>query len=217
MVETLERQTKQLELKTKNYSDQSEAVHYIELHSFLCTHWHRDLSIILYASVFPSLVVSRLEERESDMKKEYNALHQRHTEVRRTPFLLSSIFYLLKIALCDYDLCEFLFIFWYGKWTETSWKFTFRPMNFHEVSIHFIISINSKVTNTKLHFLKMSAYIDTMILILFSPDDTDICGTHRALKDATVRQQPVRIHRLRTDVSNLYNWRDAAIPSLCLN
>jgi len=27
------------------------------------------------------LVVSRLEERESEMKKEYNALHQRHTEV----------------------------------------------------------------------------------------------------------------------------------------
>lgn len=25
--------------------------------------------------------VSRLEERESEMKKEYNALHQRHTEV----------------------------------------------------------------------------------------------------------------------------------------
>lgn len=25
--------------------------------------------------------VTRLEERESDMKKEYNALHQRHTEV----------------------------------------------------------------------------------------------------------------------------------------
>lgn len=28
------------------------------------------------------LQVTRLEERESDMKKEYNALHQRHTEVR---------------------------------------------------------------------------------------------------------------------------------------
>lgn len=27
------------------------------------------------------LAVSRLEERESEMKKEYNALHQRHTEV----------------------------------------------------------------------------------------------------------------------------------------
>lgn len=27
------------------------------------------------------LIVSRLEERESEMKKEYNALHQRHTEV----------------------------------------------------------------------------------------------------------------------------------------
>uniref|UniRef100_A0A8C2DS28 C-Jun-amino-terminal kinase-interacting protein 3 n=1 Tax=Cyprinus carpio TaxID=7962 RepID=A0A8C2DS28_CYPCA len=46
MLETLELQSKQLELKAKNYADQ----------------------------------VSRLEERESDMKKEYNALHQRHTE-----------------------------------------------------------------------------------------------------------------------------------------
>lgn len=30
--------------------------------------------------------VARLEERESDMKREYNALHQRHTEVRTAPF-----------------------------------------------------------------------------------------------------------------------------------
>uniref|UniRef100_A0A7N8YM84 C-Jun-amino-terminal kinase-interacting protein 3 n=1 Tax=Mastacembelus armatus TaxID=205130 RepID=A0A7N8YM84_9TELE len=46
-VEFLELQGKQLELKTKNYSDQ----------------------------------ITRLEERESDMKKEFNALHQRHTEM----------------------------------------------------------------------------------------------------------------------------------------
>lgn len=31
------------------------------------------------------LPVSRLEERESEMKKEYNALHQRHTEVSARP------------------------------------------------------------------------------------------------------------------------------------
>lgn len=31
------------------------------------------------------LAVSRLEERESEMKKEYNALHQRHTEVSCCP------------------------------------------------------------------------------------------------------------------------------------
>lgn len=30
-------------------------------------------------------LVSRLEERESEMKKEYNALHQRHTEVGARP------------------------------------------------------------------------------------------------------------------------------------
>uniref|UniRef100_A0A671W6P4 C-Jun-amino-terminal kinase-interacting protein 4 n=1 Tax=Sparus aurata TaxID=8175 RepID=A0A671W6P4_SPAAU len=44
---TLESQTRQLELKTKNYADQ----------------------------------ISRFEEREAELKKEYNALHQRHTEV----------------------------------------------------------------------------------------------------------------------------------------
>ncbi|CAH2307677.1 C-Jun-amino-terminal kinase-interacting 3-like isoform X7 [Pelobates cultripes] len=49
-VESLEFQSRQLELKTKNYADQ----------------------------------ISRLEERESDMKKEYNALHQRHTEMIQT-------------------------------------------------------------------------------------------------------------------------------------
>uniref|UniRef100_A0A663LT49 Mitogen-activated protein kinase 8 interacting protein 3 n=1 Tax=Athene cunicularia TaxID=194338 RepID=A0A663LT49_ATHCN len=49
-VEHLEFQTRQLELKTKNYADQ----------------------------------ISRLEERESEMKKEYNALHQRHTEMIQT-------------------------------------------------------------------------------------------------------------------------------------
>uniref|UniRef100_A0A8C9XDM3 C-Jun-amino-terminal kinase-interacting protein 3 n=1 Tax=Sander lucioperca TaxID=283035 RepID=A0A8C9XDM3_SANLU len=54
-VEFLELQTKQQELKTKNYSDQ----------------------------------ITRLEERESDMKKEYNALHQRHTEVRANIHCLS--------------------------------------------------------------------------------------------------------------------------------
>lgn len=44
---TLESQSRQLELKTKNYADQ----------------------------------ISRFEEREAELKKEYNALHQRHTEM----------------------------------------------------------------------------------------------------------------------------------------
>uniref|UniRef100_A0A674BRX1 C-Jun-amino-terminal kinase-interacting protein 4-like n=1 Tax=Salmo trutta TaxID=8032 RepID=A0A674BRX1_SALTR len=43
----LESQTRQMELKTRNYSDQ----------------------------------IGRLEEREAELKKEYNALHQRHTEM----------------------------------------------------------------------------------------------------------------------------------------
>ncbi|XP_072273800.1 C-Jun-amino-terminal kinase-interacting protein 3 isoform X12 [Pyxicephalus adspersus] len=49
-VEGLEFQSRQQELKTKNYADQ----------------------------------ISRLEEREAEMKKEYNALHQRHTEMIQT-------------------------------------------------------------------------------------------------------------------------------------
>ncbi|XP_072416184.1 C-Jun-amino-terminal kinase-interacting protein 3 isoform X12 [Chiloscyllium punctatum] len=49
-VESLELQTRQLELKSKNYADQ----------------------------------LTRLEEREADMKKEYNALHLRHTEMIQT-------------------------------------------------------------------------------------------------------------------------------------
>ncbi|XP_057213947.1 C-Jun-amino-terminal kinase-interacting protein 4 isoform X3 [Triplophysa rosa] len=43
----LEAQTRQMEIKTKNYADQ----------------------------------IGRLEEREAELKKEYNALHQRHTEM----------------------------------------------------------------------------------------------------------------------------------------
>ncbi|XP_039509764.1 C-Jun-amino-terminal kinase-interacting protein 4 isoform X4 [Pimephales promelas] len=46
-VQLLEAQTRQMELKTKNYADQ----------------------------------IGRLEEREAELKKEYNALHQRHTEM----------------------------------------------------------------------------------------------------------------------------------------
>ncbi|XP_026133186.1 C-Jun-amino-terminal kinase-interacting protein 4 isoform X7 [Carassius auratus] len=46
-VQTLEAQTRQMELKTKNCADQ----------------------------------IGRLEEREAELKKEYNALHQRHTEM----------------------------------------------------------------------------------------------------------------------------------------
>ncbi|XP_044130778.1 C-Jun-amino-terminal kinase-interacting protein 4 isoform X3 [Bufo gargarizans] len=46
-VEFLESQTRQLELKAKNYADQ----------------------------------ISRLEEREAELKKEYNALHLRHSEI----------------------------------------------------------------------------------------------------------------------------------------
>ncbi|XP_066286699.1 C-Jun-amino-terminal kinase-interacting protein 4-like isoform X9 [Branchiostoma lanceolatum] len=48
--EALEMQTRQLELKCKNYSDQ----------------------------------ITRLEDRESEMKREYQALHQRHTEMIQT-------------------------------------------------------------------------------------------------------------------------------------
>ncbi|XP_053784158.1 C-Jun-amino-terminal kinase-interacting protein 3 isoform X11 [Desmodus rotundus] len=61
-VEHYEFQTRQLELKAKNYADQTTC------------------SLLVYTSQS----FSRLEERESEMKKEYNALHQRHTEMIQT-------------------------------------------------------------------------------------------------------------------------------------
>jgi len=36
----------------------------------------------------PLVSVSRLEDRESDMKKEYSKLHERYTDVRTCSFLL---------------------------------------------------------------------------------------------------------------------------------
>lgn len=41
------------------------------------------ISLPLMNKPFLSYPVSRLEEREAELKKEYNALHQRHTEVRK--------------------------------------------------------------------------------------------------------------------------------------
>uniref|UniRef100_A0A8C7ZJ62 C-Jun-amino-terminal kinase-interacting protein 3 n=1 Tax=Oryzias sinensis TaxID=183150 RepID=A0A8C7ZJ62_9TELE len=70
-VEFLELQGKQLELKTKNYSDQ----------------------------------ITRLEERESDLKKEYNALHQRHTEQLNTQLLCLGLTCLFVVFLY-YPLCH---------------------------------------------------------------------------------------------------------------
>lgn len=81
MLETLELQTKQLELKAKNYADQSESVHLITfVHTHTLTQTEIWVSCIMHLWC-SSPAVSRLEDRESDMKKEYNALHQRHTEV----------------------------------------------------------------------------------------------------------------------------------------
>lgn len=51
MVETLELQTKQLELKTKNYADQSECTSLNNIHSYTLIDTNRDLSIFHYASV----------------------------------------------------------------------------------------------------------------------------------------------------------------------
>lgn len=39
-------------------------------------------SVKLFISVCFPLTVIRFEEREAELKKEYNTLHQRHTEVR---------------------------------------------------------------------------------------------------------------------------------------
>lgn len=149
-VESLELQGKQLELKTKNYSDQSECrlllfvpqrsfwdpglksalsyikpiytsqvctifsqsynimylhhTHWVCMTKISCFEWHTEYVCNILSNFTPfcwpyvirfpccwwcyyclmndgCFAVTRLEERESDMKKEFNALHQRHTEV----------------------------------------------------------------------------------------------------------------------------------------
>ncbi|CAJ0957571.1 unnamed protein product [Ranitomeya imitator] len=70
-VESLEFQARQQELKTKNYADQSIK----NLMKLL-------MVTFLNHCADNCISVSRLEERESEMKKEYNALHQRHTETK---------------------------------------------------------------------------------------------------------------------------------------
>ncbi|KAJ1067391.1 hypothetical protein K5549_010509 [Capra hircus] len=85
-VEHYEFQTRQLELKAKNYADQRQAPQrWFEApvsapgeRVFL-----RDPKRDALVGTVPG-EVSRLEERESEMKKEYNALHQRHTEMIQT-------------------------------------------------------------------------------------------------------------------------------------
>ncbi|RLV99197.1 hypothetical protein DV515_00009891 [Chloebia gouldiae] len=106
-VEALESQTRQLELKAKNYADQTtfpapntayqefeaedniqmkgvpNLVKAIRLGRFLMLYL---ILLILEKPVLRtvdvvSVEVSRLEEREAELKKEYNALHSRHTEM----------------------------------------------------------------------------------------------------------------------------------------
>uniref|UniRef100_A0A8C7QW79 RH1 domain-containing protein n=1 Tax=Oncorhynchus mykiss TaxID=8022 RepID=A0A8C7QW79_ONCMY len=66
----LESQTRQMELKTRNYSDQ----------------------------------IGRLEEREAELKKEYHALHQRHTEVWGRECFMLGLFILNALNLVKNDL-----------------------------------------------------------------------------------------------------------------
>ena len=50
------------------------------------------------------LAVSRLEEREAELKKEYNALHQRHTEVRNA--LWEMCLFVCLFVCFAYDLFD---------------------------------------------------------------------------------------------------------------
>lgn len=51
--------------------------------------------------------VSRFEEREAELKKEFNALHQRHTEVRSWSFLTIKIMYSCKMEKKKMSLGNF--------------------------------------------------------------------------------------------------------------
>ncbi|OXB77013.1 UNVERIFIED_CONTAM: hypothetical protein H355_014835 [Colinus virginianus] len=95
-VEALESQTRQLELKAKNYADQRVEQLWsvlsgriisrlIEKDCWAYQQFEAEDNIQMEG--VPNLVkpadlgVSRLEEREAELKKEYNALHSRHTEM----------------------------------------------------------------------------------------------------------------------------------------
>ncbi|GAB5580893.1 C-Jun-amino-terminal kinase-interacting protein 4 isoform X6 [Prionailurus iriomotensis] len=94
-VESLESQTRQLELKAKNYADQrirglgqtsnSRITHKPGLYQAYQqsdgAEDNRDGRCSKLGKGHQSKEVSRLEEREAELKKEYNALHQRHTEM----------------------------------------------------------------------------------------------------------------------------------------
>ncbi|KAG8007050.1 C-Jun-amino-terminal kinase-interacting protein 4 [Nibea albiflora] len=68
-VDRMESHSRQLELKLKNYADQKFMTPLLCLVNRLPETEQRSVS------------VSRLEERELELKKEYNSLHQRHTEM----------------------------------------------------------------------------------------------------------------------------------------
>ncbi|KAF4801958.1 C-Jun-amino-terminal kinase-interacting protein 4 [Turdus rufiventris] len=97
-VEALESQTRQLELKAKNYADQNEVrLKWIIVETctrnpvvpvkWSCAYQEFEAEDNIQMKGVPNLVkairlgVSRLEEREAELKKEYNALHSRHTEM----------------------------------------------------------------------------------------------------------------------------------------
>nr|XP_036861677.1 C-Jun-amino-terminal kinase-interacting protein 3 isoform X5 [Manis javanica] len=93
-VEHYELQTRQLESKAKNYADQSQKRPKLPPHSprqELTDSQATPLKARAevrrpWIERLPRqpVLFSRLEERESEMKKEYNALHQRHTEMIQT-------------------------------------------------------------------------------------------------------------------------------------
>ncbi|KAF2984742.1 hypothetical protein EK904_002308 [Melospiza melodia maxima] len=95
-VEALESQTRQLELKAKNYADQTtfpapntayqefEAEDNIQMKgvpnlvkAIRLGRWKKWCASLWNLNLCE---ISRLEEREAELKKEYNALHSRHTE-----------------------------------------------------------------------------------------------------------------------------------------
>lgn len=134
---------------------------------------------LLFAFCLP---VTRLEERESDLKKEYNALHQRHTEVSLNfPHSNDDNHHLQTCRLFDYRHI-LLFTVDLLKTFDLSYISLYLS-NLQSLSIFLLFSCNFSW--------------------LWITDDSDVRRAHRADQTAAGgEQQPVRRSRLRTIVSH---------------
>lgn len=107
-LESLESVVRMLELKVKNSADHGN-VFILEfwLNIIWIVKWRGQLSnfdIIWSCFISFYYLVSRMEEKEVDLKKEYTKLHERYTEVRYEIILKSIVIYwdlLRRFQVCE--------------------------------------------------------------------------------------------------------------------